>query len=376
MKIKSITKRKASGKFYDITVAKNHNFLANGCLVHNCNTSAQNAIIVGVQRGIQDVDELDIIQMAGRAGRFGKSPYGNVFLICDNVSSWKKKIANPRNVTSTLLNTHALSFHLCAEIKNGVIKDAESMYNWYQTTLASIQNPLTKDHIDEVLTSLADWKAIKILENGTFQTTNLGNIAATLYYHPEDVHHWWQSFSYIDRNNLWHSDVAVSYALAAPTMQLPYISQADAQTVNVYMAELRNIWKNGPRTKASTLARDLQNYLNGDKMTPIVRTMQNDSDRIGGAIQWIAGVARIQNTDMVRILSTRLRYGISAKLVELVQLPGIGAAKARKLATMGILTWDEVIKNPTKVQRVVGENSLKKVIATARNLQRQVQNVA
>jgi replicative superfamily II helicase len=112
MKIKSITRRPATGKFYDISVAKNHNFLANGCLAHNCNTSAQNAVIVGTYRGIQPVDELDILQAAGRAGRFGKAPYGNVYLICDNIPEWKEKVAHPRDVTSTLLDTYALAFHL------------------------------------------------------------------------------------------------------------------------------------------------------------------------------------------------------------------------------------------------------------------------
>lgn len=46
MLIKAVTRRPASGNFYDVTVAKNHNFLANGVLVHNCNTSAQNVVIV------------------------------------------------------------------------------------------------------------------------------------------------------------------------------------------------------------------------------------------------------------------------------------------------------------------------------------------
>ena len=55
--------------------------MVNGCLVHNCNIPAQNAVIVGNHRGPIQLDELDIIQAAGRAGRFGKSPEGHRFIL-------------------------------------------------------------------------------------------------------------------------------------------------------------------------------------------------------------------------------------------------------------------------------------------------------
>lgn len=371
MKVTSIIRRPSTGKFYDISVAKNHNFLANGYLVHNCNTSAQNAVIVGVHRGINEVDELDIIQAAGRAGRFGKSPVGNVYLICDNTSTWRQRIANPRNVTSTLLDTHALAFHLCAEIKNGIITNYETMYLWYNRTLASIQAPLTKDKIDEVIKSLTDWKAIKVSEDGTLEITPLGKVAATLYYHPEDVFHWYSCFRHIDMNNLWHSDLCLSYALSAPTMQLPYITRAEQPTVDVYFNGLRPLWRGGPQLRQSTLARDVHDLLSGDKPQPQVRQMQSDAERITGAITWIAGIARIQRPDLLTILPLRLKYGCSRELVMLVQLPGIGAARAKKLAAMGITTWQDVLKNPTKVARVTGEKNLKKVSDSARFLIRQ-----
>lgn len=345
--------------------------ITTSALAWGVNTSAQNAVIVGVHRGISDVDELDIIQAAGRAGRFGKSPVGNVFLICDNTSVWRNKIANPRNVTSTLLDTHALAFHLCAEIKNGIITNYDTMYQWYSRTLASIQGPLTKDKIDEVIKRLTNWKAIKVNEDGKLEITPLGRVAATLYYHPEDVFHWYSCFRHIDINHLWDSDLCLAYALSAPTMQLPYITRNEQPTVDVYFNGLRPLWRGGPQLRQSTLARDVHDLLSGDKPQPQVRQMQADAERITGAITWIAGIARIQRPDLLTILPLRLKYGCSRELVMLVQLPGIGIVRAKKLAAMGITSWQDVIRNPTKVQRVMGEKNLKKVIDTARNLMRQ-----
>lgn len=69
MKIKSIKKEIGSFQHIDLTVEKNQNFFANGMLTHNCNLPAKNVIIVGTMRGINEVDELDILQEGGRAGR-------------------------------------------------------------------------------------------------------------------------------------------------------------------------------------------------------------------------------------------------------------------------------------------------------------------
>jgi helicase len=342
--------------------------ISTSALAWGCNTSAQNAIIVGVARGIQPVDELDIVQEAGRAGRFGKAPYGNVFLICDNIPEWKEKVAHPRNVTSTLLDTYALAFHLCAEIKNKVIKDYDTMYTWYHRTLASIQSPLEKQHIDEVLNALQNWKAIVINPDNTFSITALGTVAATLYFHPEDVHHWWQCFSHIERQNLWKNDLCIAYGLSAPSMQLPYIPRSEEATVQTYFNALRQVWRNGPYLKQSTLSRDVHDLLCGDKATPQSRPLQSDAERIVGAISWIMGIAKMGIPDMLKILPIRLRYGVSAELCALVQLPGIGGVRAKKLAAMGITTWQDVIRNPDKIQRVIGEKNVKKIIASARNL--------
>lgn len=371
MKITAIRSIPQQEKHYDITVATDHNFFANGILTHNCNTSAVNAIIVGVNRGLNPVDELDIIQEAGRAGRFGMAPYGNVYLICDNPREWEDKIRNPKNVESQLLDTYALSFHLCAEIRNRIVTNYDTMYLWYQRTLASIQKPLTTEHIDEVLSQLQNWNAVRVLEDKTFEITALGKVAATLYFHPHDCYHWASSFKHIAQNNLWNYDHCLAYALAAPTAQLPYIPRSEMDDVLDFTNQIRSVWgRSGPPLKANTLARDLYELLQGKKPTPQCRPLQLDAERITGAISWISGIFRIEKPEFLKILPIRMRYGCSRELAVLCQLPGIGAVKAKKLAVMGITTLMDVIKNPTKVKSVVGEKGLKKTIDTARLLLR------
>lgn len=366
MKVKSVIRRFATGRFYDVTVAKNHNFLANGMLVHNCNTPAKNVVMVGVNRGLSPVDELDVIQAGGRAGRFGKAPEGHVYLICDDPKEWEIRIKNPRPVTSTLLNEDALSFHICAEIRNKVIKDEETLYAWYYRTLASIQEPLTKDMIDSVLAKLEAWECIKLDPRGFFQCTQLGVVAATLYYHPKDVYHWAKSFAYIEQQNLWDSDVALAYALAMPSAQLPYIARSDQDRVMNCVYALQRVWK-GP-IKASTLFADIYDMLCGEKPSLQARAFRQDAERVCAALSWIGGIKAIARSDMWAILPLRLKYGVPARLVGLCRLPKVGAVRAEKLWAMGIQTLDDVIANPAKVQRAVGENSLPEILMAAKKL--------
>lgn len=332
------------------------------------NTSAQNVVIVGVNRGLNPIDELDVIQAAGRAGRFGKAPEGHVYLICDNPKQWQIRIKNPRPVTSTLLDEDALSFHICAEIRNKVITDTESLYKWYRRTLASIQQELTMEVIDSVIAKLVGWECIRVDPRGFFEITSLGMVAATLYYHPKDVFHWAKSFGHIDRNNLWNSDLALAYALAAPTMQLPYIARSEQERVMNFSNALGKIW-NAP-IKSSTLAVDLFDLLCGEKPSVAARQFKQDAERVCAALSWIGGVKKIARQDMWMILPLRLMYGVPAKLVQLCRLPKVGAVRAQKLYAAGIKTLEDVVANPAKVQMVVGQSYLREVLNAAKRILR------
>ena len=142
MKITSIkTNNNPTKLFYDITTTNNHNFFANDILTHNCNLPARNVIVVGVHRGLQEVDELDIIQMAGRAGRYGIDDEGHVYLIIPKgtTKAWQKTFKNPRPVASVLRDHRIMAFHVLAEIQNRVITNADTMLKWYSRSLAYFQ---------------------------------------------------------------------------------------------------------------------------------------------------------------------------------------------------------------------------------------------
>jgi superfamily II DNA or RNA helicase len=182
------------------------------------NLPARNVIILGVNRGFSNrVDELDIIQMAGRAGRIQYDKEGHVFLIipAGEKSYWEKTFKQPRPVTSVLNDRWKLAFHVLAEIYRKTIKTASDLFSWYGRSLAVRQGlrPFSKREAEGVFQDLK--KMNMIHENETeIQATRLGIISAVMYYPPYDIHAWYKNFRSLFMNNLASSEIAVAWALA------------------------------------------------------------------------------------------------------------------------------------------------------------------
>lgn len=326
---------------------------------------ARNVVIVGTTRGIEEVDELDFIQMAGRAGRFGVDPKGDCYFVMDNKSRWMDVIANPRSVTSTLLDEGILGFHILAEVKNGEIYDKATLDKWFDRSLAKIQAPVDSELVDKVLIQLQNWGMLIVDERGYYKITRLGRVSATLYFLPQDVAHWATHFNEMDMQGLWESDLALSYALGTtPSMMMDYVPRSEVERVQEYVDGVREIWRG--RVQMSVLAADLHDLLTGEGGSPATRGMQADIDRITEALVWIDGIKNWQRKDFWKALPIRIKYGVSQELVELCGLPGIGAVRAKKLHAAGITSVREVLQHREAVEEVVGSKTASKVFQAAR----------
>ncbi|MEM3796430.1 MAG: helix-hairpin-helix domain-containing protein, partial [Archaeoglobaceae archaeon] len=61
-------------------------------------------------------------------------------------------------------------------------------------------------------------------------------------------------------------------------------------------------------------------------------------------------------------LETRIRYGVKEELLELVSIRNIGRVRARKLYNSGIKTRRDILANPQKVAKLIGEKIAEKVL--------------
>ena len=324
---------------------------------------------MGIHRGIQEVDELDIIQMSGRAGRLGIDNEGHVYLIIPEgtTEAWKETFANPRPVTSVLNDHNILAFHTLAEINNRDISTTTEMLQWYSRSLAFKQNirPFAIEDANGLITDLENMEMIGISGVKLF-ITDLGKVSAWLYFSPYDVFSWYSNFDLlingkgVNKNDPWAipidpigiDDTTLAWALTdIPSKDFGYIPK-DLQTeCEEWKWLLKNRGIRASNAVPLTIAADC--CLAGREvkglLSTLKRTMIFDIDRVTRALSLIDGMYAKWNKDSLwEILPARIKYGIPQEMIELTRLPGIGGKRAKRLWEKDIKTINDIANNKNK----------------------------
>lgn len=323
------------------------------------NFAAVNVIIVGTTRGIQQVDEIDFLQMAGRSGRYGLADIGRCHLICDNLLYWKSKVLNPKNIDSTLLNVDYLQFHLMAEIALGNVLKLQDCFKWLSRSLAAIQR-LKQDEIlnNLVVRAISELKRMEMITEddlGKYSATKLGKLSASYYFFPSVIYHWYVGLKTLKAKNLQRSDLSVSYVLGTtPTMGLDFVPKDVMDEVIDYTNDVSGILNT--RAKQSVLAMELYNRLTEQKSAIYSQQFIEDIERIFSTVQRVGFLCGYTDTSYTDILKTRIKYAVREGLAKLCMLPGIGVARAEKLYSNGIYTKTDVLENKELVVKLLGKN--------------------
>jgi len=352
------------------------------------NLPARNVVIVGVHRGLQEVDELDIIQMAGRAGRYGIDPAGTVYLICpqgDEVA-WEHRFNNPRPVTSILshplhgINRPVMAFHVLAEIENKQIDSVKTLTRWYLRSLAGHQRPNVFDTEDaeDLFDELAGMDMLTY--RGDYirpAITGLGRVSAWLYYSPYDIYDWYTNFNTFFRGEdaIEKDDMTLAWAVGdIASNDWGYVPKDAADRAELFAYDLRT---RGVKPRGGIVAA-LAAYDCITGATPeegsvkiFMRNIRYDIARMTQAIGLIDSMfAKWEKKEMWAALPQRILYGVSEEMVELTRVPGIGGATARKLFERGIHSIAELAMadNLNIVMQVATPTRAKKFMMDARAL--------
>jgi len=380
--------------------------IASPTLAWGCNTPARYVIISHTHFGLTPMDPADIIQEMGRAGRAGWSDKGDALILCKNTQVQKEttRIFSEYKVQSRLNDVNTLMFHILSYIVNNRIKTPEDLNNWYHQTLASVQkDTINLETAKKVLDNLKS-RGMITFKDGIYTANKLGEITARMYMSPLDVSDWFRNFAKIDKivpESEYDSEekinLNVAMALARcynfgvtyakndkgevvsknnPTV---YITNLEMSTHEVQdlSYKLKIEPKSWPTIKYVAVFYTL---LNGQRVSPplnsiytgitkdierIVSTLQQCDDQVGKYLKKSRSTVKgFGWGNQWRTIESRIKYGVSHELAEIVSLPNIGKKRAEKLVKIGINTIDKfkAPQNRMLCQKVIGKKIFNKVM--------------
>lgn len=347
--------------------------ISTSVLAYGRNLPARNVIIVGIHRGLNKVDSMDILQEAGRAGRFGIDDKGFVSLLIPEKTTeyWEKVVENPRAVNSVLNEKAVLAFHVLAEIQTGNIKNESDLFDWYSRSLAHKQDlkPFEKEGAEALINELIGMQMINKFYN-KLVITGLGKVSAWLYFSPYDVHSWYKNFDRIFEIGI--TDATLAWALAdIPSNDLGYIRKDLKRECDNWRYNLNSQGIHPTDALPSVIgaynALTDQDY---NSFNAYKRSIIFDIDRQCQALKLIDDYGTWEKKDLWEALPLRIKYGIPEKMVELVKLPEIGGVKAKKLWNAGFKSLVDVASNDRKNEllRIFKPDVVKKIQKSAKNL--------
>ncbi len=348
---------------YDIEVQGLHNYISDNMVSHNCNLPARRVVILGVHRGLSEVETYDIHQAIGRSGRPKYDPQGDAYVLlpASKMGEWRGKLKKPCVIKSQMIDLNkessnkTLAFHIVSEIHHGSVKNKEDVQTWYSRTLASFQDTDLKDSIIEtMIESLKKKGVVKEDENGQYTLTPIGKISSMFYYSPYDVADLCKNFNNLFLKEKSHDDHLLSIALAnIDSNRQMIVSAVEAAEMDSYnnMLIAKKMIVDKPVTKMGFCYYLLLNGTENKILSAQLRGLQFDFGRVKEVIGAIDTMnSHWDKYEWLKKLSVRIAYGVTNEQVDIVALTGIGKVKAEKLWKAGLKDLKTIGSNKNRVK--------------------------
>lgn len=319
----------------------------------------RNTIIVGVHRGLNEVEPLDIKQMIGRSGRVGLDTRGDAYVLLPQTKFMRYKVwcENIPPISSTMNDQEVLAFHIVSEISEGVVYDVETLMTWYNRSLAAFQNNFL-DRIDaeNLLSKLEKIKVIE-KENDKYKITNLGRVAAYLYFSPYSIAGWYFNFNRLFREDRL-DDYSTSWALAnIPDNNNNFIGREQKELVKTYQmfCNSKKLEINDACASVGAIIHACLNY-SDDFTIQQKLSVKLDNERVFSALEMIDNIyAHWNMSNFFKKLQLRIDYEVSEEQTELCVLKGIGGVRVRCLFDYGVKTLKDFVKKSAIAKEILGE---------------------
>jgi helicase len=344
--------------------------IATSTLAQGLNLPARRVIIAGVHRGTELVPSYDILQMCGRAGRPAFDKQGDAYILfpTNDFHNLSKICTTAWPVTSKILElsqTHEYQnfiFHLLAEIFSERITHHDQIDVWYQKTLAGFQKHKYRfGLLQETLVKLSKLSIIKYEpESGKLEIAALGKISVLFYISPFLIAAYNRNFSALFSHKEFN-DLHICLALANNQENLiGSLSKEDRANMAQFLDKVSRVtttsYPDAVLKNAFIHYRVLHGHFD-PKYSSVAKGIHQDISRTIAVLQAMDNwVKKWRQKDFFRTLEKRMRYGVPAKLVNLVEIKNIGKIRAEKLYNSGFRNRSDMFSNLEKAAKVAGVN--------------------
>jgi len=342
--------------------------ISTSTLAWGVNTPADVVILYGLHRGLDLINNMDITQMIGRAGRIGnsKNKFGMAYILIpdQNTQQFIDYCESKVDVKSKISDIDTLCFHVCSEINSGDINNKNEFIKWYSRSLSSAMGYVIDNaNVNELVNRLIEIKSIKT-SNDSIILQKLGKISAYMYYSPFVINSLYKCFNYLKYNGIPINDYTFSWALTNNSEFYSYPNKAVDKLTTEYK---NNIDKYGlNHTQSSHLwGYSVYLLLTGQKSISffemLKRNFQFNSDRLFSVVEMIQNMTGSWGVSVPQY-QLRIKYGVSSKLIDLVTIPGIGKIRANKLYRLGIKNKSDFVSKKSIANSVLGKNLTQKIL--------------
>jgi len=358
--------------------------VATSTLAAGLNMPARRVIILGVKRGVDEVESHEIIQMCGRSGRYGIDPMGDAYILVpeSQVNLYKQKLNKPNRIESQLLeksgeNYKTLAFHLVSEIYFGGIETTDDVRKWFKRSLAYFQNKVFDDSVvDSTLELLRKCGAIG-LDDDKWNARTIGKVSSMFYMSPFDVSDLYFNFKSLFNSGKENDDHIISLALGnIDSQRCNIVNKAEKDEMSLYANQARlkftgKFLADGV-IKAGYCYYSLLNGTNSQALASFQRNLQFDFNRLSQILMALDSMGGSWNrSGWLKTLEGRIAYGVPVHLINLCRIDNIGKVRANKLYDAGIKNAKDIANtDPEKLGKIInmkGE-AVKKIIQQAQVL--------
>jgi len=350
--------------------------------------------------GMDWIQVLEYLQMAGRAGRPEYEKYGEAITIAKNDSE-KEEIyqryvcGKPEDIYSKLAVEPVLRTYLLSLISSNIIRDEKTMKYFFGKTFWAQQfkdmNKL-ESIMDRMLLLLEEWKFIVIngkkedtgdfvsasnigSNNKTMKATLLGKRISELYLDPLTARH------LIDCTARWHEKTTPFSLLqiVSNTIEMRPLLRVKGSEQEIINGELLQRYEMLLMEEPSAFDFEYDDFINSIKTSLFFDSWIDEKkedfllEKYGirpGEIRvkletadWLLygteELARVEGYKEVikeiHKLRLRLKHGVKEELLPLLKIKGIGRARARKLHNNNIKDIGDLSKiDPTTLSQILG----------------------